>query len=363
MSGRLYSGLSLSILWNLLLWPPLFRDHRQLSHVPIVALQCIFTSIKRPPLFKDHFFLAQAWSLNTGLAVLAMRGVVQISCTLRVPRVTRGVQICDVRAQEWVPRATRGAETCDVRAQEWVPRTTRGTETCDVRAHEWVPRAMRGVQRCHVHTCGEEGSHMPWERGRHVMYTPVVVAEMSRAHLWWRRVTRAMREGKTCDVHTCGEGGMRGLQRFHVHTCGEGGSHVPWERGRHVTYTPVVKEGPTCHERGEDMSRAHLWWRRVTRATREGKTCDVYTCGEGGSHVPWERGRHVTYTPVVKEGPTCHERGGDMWCAHLWWDMWCAHQQWWSRVPVPWAYVWYTPVVKAWRGQGHERSHVHIFAL
>ena len=27
-----------------------------LGRVPIVALPCIFTSIKRPPLFKDHFF-------------------------------------------------------------------------------------------------------------------------------------------------------------------------------------------------------------------------------------------------------------------------------------------------------------------
>ena len=34
-----------------------------LGCVPIVALQCIFTSIKRPPLFKD-LFLAQAWSLT-----------------------------------------------------------------------------------------------------------------------------------------------------------------------------------------------------------------------------------------------------------------------------------------------------------
>ena len=41
-----------------------------LRHVPIVALQCIFTSIKRPPLFKDHFFWAQAWLLNTGFTVL-----------------------------------------------------------------------------------------------------------------------------------------------------------------------------------------------------------------------------------------------------------------------------------------------------
>ena len=41
-----------------------------LSRVPIVALQCIFTSIKRPPLFKDHFFLSQAWSLNTGFTVV-----------------------------------------------------------------------------------------------------------------------------------------------------------------------------------------------------------------------------------------------------------------------------------------------------
>ena len=40
-----------------------------LGHVPIVALPCIFTSIKRPPLFKDHFFLAQAWSLNTAFTV------------------------------------------------------------------------------------------------------------------------------------------------------------------------------------------------------------------------------------------------------------------------------------------------------
>ena len=29
---------------------------RPLGRVPIVALPCIFTSIKRPPLFKDHFF-------------------------------------------------------------------------------------------------------------------------------------------------------------------------------------------------------------------------------------------------------------------------------------------------------------------
>ena len=43
---------------------------KPLGHVPIVALPCIFSSIKRPHLFKDHFILAQAWSLNTGFTVL-----------------------------------------------------------------------------------------------------------------------------------------------------------------------------------------------------------------------------------------------------------------------------------------------------
>ena len=51
-----------------------------LGRVPIVAFQCIFTSIKRPPLFIDHFFLAQAWSLNTGFAVLQCLTVQCILC-------------------------------------------------------------------------------------------------------------------------------------------------------------------------------------------------------------------------------------------------------------------------------------------
>ena len=43
--------------------PEMYSIQRPLGCVPIVALQYIFSSIKRPPLFKDHFFLAHAWSL------------------------------------------------------------------------------------------------------------------------------------------------------------------------------------------------------------------------------------------------------------------------------------------------------------
>ena len=42
-----------------------------LGHVPIVTLQCIFTSIKRPPLFKDHFF----WPKRGRLIQVSLYGV------------------------------------------------------------------------------------------------------------------------------------------------------------------------------------------------------------------------------------------------------------------------------------------------
>ena len=45
-------------LCNMHLRDHLYSIQGPLGHVPIVALQCIFTSIKRQPLFKDHFFLA-----------------------------------------------------------------------------------------------------------------------------------------------------------------------------------------------------------------------------------------------------------------------------------------------------------------
>ena len=41
-----------------------------LGYVPIVALQCIFTSIKRPPLFKDHFF----WPKSFGSQLITANG-------------------------------------------------------------------------------------------------------------------------------------------------------------------------------------------------------------------------------------------------------------------------------------------------